>query len=303
MAAAGVLNQAHFICPACITPRALFGPPEAFRTGAPVLGELPLVLGMSAGCDRGVPFAPLSNAEAGAGDAQEWRDMMRAAAEQVVFARETDGDEPVPRGLVGSSQREGMRLSALIDGFSPHLRRPSVIMKSILQALGVDKDCKIAVVQYRRDVFGVGREEELHWSIVLQTESKVNSKSRFPCFQVFDRTFNDERGKQWELHDRDVSLAKTRKCLGGVYIGVVKESQIALLREVVHSNPPTDRSAEWNCRDWVMEVIELFILKGWVGASIHSQSVLLPSLRRASLATETLFSESSSALPVIVDLA
>lgn len=205
--------------------------------------------------------------------------------------------------MIGEVAAYIMQLSALIDGFSPHLRHPSVIMKSILQALGVDKDCKIAVVQYRRDVFGVGREEELHWSIVLQTESKVNSKSRFPCFQVFDRTFNDERGKQWELHDRDVSLAKTRKCLGGVYIGVVKESQIALLREVVHSNPPTDRSAEWNCRDWVMEVIELFILKGWVGASIHSQSALLPSLRRASVATETLFSESSSALPVIVDLA
>ncbi|KAF9808681.1 hypothetical protein IEO21_07793 [Rhodonia placenta] len=51
---------AHFICPTW---------PEAFCAGAPVFGELPPIPGVSAGGDRGVPFAPLSNAEAGAGGA------------------------------------------------------------------------------------------------------------------------------------------------------------------------------------------------------------------------------------------
>ncbi|OSX62455.1 hypothetical protein POSPLADRAFT_1142964 [Postia placenta MAD-698-R-SB12] len=83
-----LLNQAHFICPTCTTPHALFGPPEAFRAvaaraGVPVLGELPLVPGVSAGSDRGVPFALLGDVNADAGGAREWRDTMRAVAAQV----------------------------------------------------------------------------------------------------------------------------------------------------------------------------------------------------------------------------
>ncbi|OSX62452.1 hypothetical protein POSPLADRAFT_1057065 [Postia placenta MAD-698-R-SB12] len=144
-------------------------------------------------------------------------------------------------------------------------------MDNILKALGVDKDCKIAVLQYERDVFGVGKEEELHWAI-------------------------------WVLYDQDVSLFTTRKCLGGVYIGSIKHSQLKLLREVVYTNPPTNRPAEWNCRDWVMEVIQLFSEKGWLYANIPAQSTLLPSLRRASVATTSAYAESRTALPVIVEL-
>ncbi|EED80292.1 predicted protein [Postia placenta Mad-698-R] len=140
-------------------------------------------------------------------------------------------------------------------------------MDNILKALGVDKDCKIAVLQYERDVFGVGKEEELHWAIVIQTISRPGIRSRFPCFQAYDRTFNDERGK-W----------------------------------VVYTNPPTNRPAEWNCRDWVMEVIQLFSEKGWLYANIPAQSTLLPSLRRASVATTSAYAESRTALPVIVEL-
>lgn len=156
-------------------------------------------------------------------------------------------------------------------------------MDNILKALGVDKDCKIAVLQYERDGRGVGKEEDLHWAIVIQTVSRPDTKSRLPCFQVYDLNFNDEWGKQWQLYDRDVSLLGTRKCLGGVFIGSIKHSQLKLLREVVYTNPPTNRPAEWNCRDWVMEVIKLFAEKGWICASIHAQATLLPSFRRASV--------------------
>ncbi|EED82807.1 predicted protein [Postia placenta Mad-698-R] len=51
---------AHFICLTWL---------EAFCAGAPVFSELPFIPGVSADGDRGVPFVPLSNAEAGAGGA------------------------------------------------------------------------------------------------------------------------------------------------------------------------------------------------------------------------------------------
>lgn len=176
-------------------------------------------------------------------------------------------------------------------------------MNRILRALGVDDDCKIAVLQYERDGRGVGKEEELHWSIMVQTDPQPNDESRFPCFQAYDRTYNDERGKQWQLYDKDVSLFTTRKCLGGVYIGSIKRGQLKLLREVVHTNPPTNRPAEWNCRDWVMEVIQLFAQKEWLYASIPAQSTLLPSLRRASVATMSAYAESTRVFPAIVEFA
>lgn len=57
-----LLNQSYFLCPTCSTPHHLFGSPEAFRStaallGVDVLGELPLVQGVSSGGDHGVPYA------------------------------------------------------------------------------------------------------------------------------------------------------------------------------------------------------------------------------------------------------
>ncbi|KAF8972158.1 P-loop containing nucleoside triphosphate hydrolase protein [Flammula alnicola] len=58
-----VLNQAYYLCPGCNThtPRYLFGKPDAFhkvadRLGVPVLGDLPLVEGVSTSTDGGYPF-------------------------------------------------------------------------------------------------------------------------------------------------------------------------------------------------------------------------------------------------------
>ncbi|KAF9808677.1 hypothetical protein IEO21_07789 [Rhodonia placenta] len=144
-------------------------------------------------------------------------------------------------------------------------------MKSVLRAFRADKDCKIAILQYQRAEFRVGTEEHLHWSILL-------------------------------LFDGKVSLVRTRKCLGGVYIGTVKESQIASMREVVSNNSPKAKSAEWNCRDWVMEIIQLFAEKGWVRASIPDQATLLPSLRLASVATMAAYAQGTGAVPLVVEL-
>lgn len=57
-----LLNQSYFLCPTCTTPHHLFGSPDAFRgiaarLGVDILGELPLVQGVSSGGDQGVPYA------------------------------------------------------------------------------------------------------------------------------------------------------------------------------------------------------------------------------------------------------
>ncbi|KAF9802223.1 hypothetical protein IEO21_09928 [Rhodonia placenta] len=145
-------------------------------------------------------------------------------------------------------------------------------MASIFKLFTTDRQCKIAVVQYERADYGVGTEEHLHWAI-------------------------------WALFDRDISLLKTRKCLGGVYIGSVKYSQIKALREVASGNGPVPKFPEWNCRDWVIEVIQLFAEQGWISTSIPDQATLLPSMRIASVATKAAYTgRSLHPIPVIVDL-
>ncbi|KAI0662625.1 P-loop containing nucleoside triphosphate hydrolase protein [Cubamyces menziesii] len=83
-----VLNESHFICPSCTTPHQLFGSPAAFRATAArysvnVLGELPLVPGVSQGGDRGVPYALYSAAEASDPGGKEWKETMASVAGQV----------------------------------------------------------------------------------------------------------------------------------------------------------------------------------------------------------------------------
>lgn len=86
-----ILNQAYFICPSCTIPHELFGSPDSFRSiaatlGVPILGELPLVKGVSTGGDRGVPYALTANSQQlevdGSGGAV-WRSMMEDAAGKV----------------------------------------------------------------------------------------------------------------------------------------------------------------------------------------------------------------------------
>lgn len=80
-----VLNQSYFICPSCTSRHALFGTPSQFRTtaermGASVLGELPLVAGVSSEGDRGVPY--MMSADVGLGG-EEWKNTMKDVARDV----------------------------------------------------------------------------------------------------------------------------------------------------------------------------------------------------------------------------
>ena len=84
-----LLNQAHFICPSCSSPHELFGSPASFRAtaaqfGVDVLGELPLVPGVSQGGDRGIPYA-LQSSSSASPDAggEQWRETMAGVAGKV----------------------------------------------------------------------------------------------------------------------------------------------------------------------------------------------------------------------------
>ncbi|KAI1797689.1 P-loop containing nucleoside triphosphate hydrolase protein [Ganoderma leucocontextum] len=86
-----LLNESHFICSSCSTPHELFGSPASFRAtaqryGVGVLGELPLVPGVSHGGDHGVPYALYSpDNDKGVTDpgGEEWKDTMADVASKV----------------------------------------------------------------------------------------------------------------------------------------------------------------------------------------------------------------------------
>jgi len=86
-----VLNQSHFMCPGCEARHYLYGPPEAFRAtaarlGVDVLGELPLVPGVSQGGDAGLPYGLLPSTQYGDQDGvggKQWLTEMRQVAEKV----------------------------------------------------------------------------------------------------------------------------------------------------------------------------------------------------------------------------
>ncbi|KAH9921941.1 P-loop containing nucleoside triphosphate hydrolase protein [Epithele typhae] len=84
-----LLNESHFICPSCEDRHELFGSPAAFRAtaarfGADVLGELPLVQGVSQVGDRGVPYMLSSEADGGGSPGgKQWKETMSQVASKV----------------------------------------------------------------------------------------------------------------------------------------------------------------------------------------------------------------------------
>jgi ATP-binding protein involved in chromosome partitioning len=91
-----VLNQSYYLCPTCTvpTPQYLFGKPDNFRRVAqrldiPVLGELPLVQGVSMSADGGWPFvlsSPKSVQETDAKGGVTWKESMMQIASSAVSA-------------------------------------------------------------------------------------------------------------------------------------------------------------------------------------------------------------------------
>ena len=82
------MNQSHFFCPSCDTPHELFGSPERFASvasqlGARVLGQLPLVPGVSASGDGGRPYALIGGGATEGKGAEMWKNEMEIIADAV----------------------------------------------------------------------------------------------------------------------------------------------------------------------------------------------------------------------------
>lgn len=107
-------------------------------------------------------------------------------------------------------------------------------MKRILSALKVNKESNhyIVVAQYKRADYDVGSEEQFHWAIIVLEEIGEGAILQGPCYQVFDRHYNDDRGVVWNLFNKTIVLGKTDKSLGGVAIGTVKNKELDELDQV-----------------------------------------------------------------------
>lgn len=87
-----ILNQSYYLCPTCVSPEPqyLFGKPDAFRSvaqrlGVPVLGELPLVQGVSASADEGWPYVLAAKGDHDGPGGADWRAAMKRIAEQLAL--------------------------------------------------------------------------------------------------------------------------------------------------------------------------------------------------------------------------
>ena len=105
-------------------------------------------------------------------------------------------------------------------------------MDSLSKLFGGKSDLPLAVVQYKRDDFGVGTEENLHWAIVAVSSNKsgVVVGARW---QAVNRVNPDGPRVVWELeHRTQVELNASARCLGGVIIGSIKGKDVERLNTV-----------------------------------------------------------------------
>ncbi|TRM60053.1 hypothetical protein BD626DRAFT_408073 [Schizophyllum amplum] len=175
-------------------------------------------------------------------------------------------------------------------------------MSAILNKLRKEeRQCTVAVIQYERNDFSVGHEEQFHWALVAVV-SKKDLSIRSVAWQVSDRHYSDGRPMEWILHDNEVEVNKTFKCLGGVILGQISEKDVDKARKLVRElQQPKPKFQGWNCRDWVMEVIQnIFIPNGWAAAGATSQRSLLPSLRSASRASKSASQYHKRPMPQLV---
>ncbi|KAJ3972422.1 hypothetical protein EV361DRAFT_970872 [Lentinula raphanica] len=139
-------------------------------------------------------------------------------------------------------------------------------LPALKELFSSNKEHTIAVIQYERDGYSVGREDQLHWALVVVT----SDESQTPMIlQLYD--------------GHKVYLEHTTKCIGGVKVGSIKKSELKSLKEILSAHHPTPKFPGWNCRDWVIEVIAILQQNGWIYQGvIPSQAFLLPGLRSAS---------------------
>ncbi|KAH9855449.1 hypothetical protein C2E23DRAFT_724361 [Lenzites betulinus] len=153
------------------------------------------------------------------------------------------------------------------------------------------EEYSIVVSQYERGCYSVGNEEQFHWAIVIITNENERKGYMYQAVNKVSRTPEGLGVVVWELSTSDeVSLEKSRRCLGAVRVGVVKQKELQDLHKAIVNHPPVDTGKPdgWNCRDWVMECIEIMKEGGWAYDGINQQGDLFPTLKQASVQTKEL---------------
>ncbi|TFY74033.1 hypothetical protein EWM64_g9979 [Hericium alpestre] len=147
----------------------------------------------------------------------------------------------------------------------------------------------LVLAQYKRDDFGIGTEQHLHWALLVVTDSKHISG---PCFQAVDRTYQDARGKKWSAHFAPAaSLMAMDKCLGAVQIGTVKHRELDAFIACMQAHATVPKFNGWNCRDYVLELVEILRSLGHIRSDIARgrpcvMQDFLPELRQVSYICE-----------------
>ncbi len=113
------------------------------------------------------------------------------------------------------------------------MKLPTYLTSLLLfrRLVGKERLYSIVVSQYIRGIYGLGDEEQLHWSIlVLTNEQKLEGR----VYQILTGGPQSMRNRTtWELDIRDkVSLHKSFRSLGGVSIGSIRERQFDHLHRV-----------------------------------------------------------------------
>ncbi|KAG6855870.1 hypothetical protein H0H87_009824 [Tephrocybe sp. NHM501043] len=139
----------------------------------------------------------------------------------------------------------------------------------------------IVIAQYERDDYSVNNPEQLHWAILVVQDAKLQ---KGPVWQAIDMHYSDGRF-EWQLSTGSVKLGSTTKCLGGVCIGYLPRDNLSEFSLIVSSNVPVPKFQGWNCRDWIMEVVEMLKKDRWIEHYILDQSTLFPIMHLAGIKT------------------
>ncbi|TFK57513.1 hypothetical protein OE88DRAFT_1651269 [Heliocybe sulcata] len=141
----------------------------------------------------------------------------------------------------------------------------------------------VVIAQYKRDDYGVGKEEHFHWALIIVQDKQTLGGY---VIQAVDRAVQGH-GPTWHIDCRAVdSLSRSSKCLGGVQVGSIKHGAFHSFVQAVHQHGVGSSSRPgWRCKDYVLELLEMLRTYGSMHVQHLRVEVFLPALREASRRT------------------
>ncbi|KZT23757.1 hypothetical protein NEOLEDRAFT_1135863 [Neolentinus lepideus HHB14362 ss-1] len=138
----------------------------------------------------------------------------------------------------------------------------------------------VVIAQYKRDDYGVGKEEHFHWALVIIYDKQTLAGY---AIQAVDRTVRGEE-PTWQIDCRVISsLSRSSKCLGGVQVASIKHTAVQGFLQAVHEHGiGSSARPGWRCKDYVLELLEVLRTYGTLQIQHLSVEAILSALRDAS---------------------